>query len=56
MIFSETPVFTKQITKLLSDEEYRELQQELSFNPAAGDLIQHSGGFRKVRWRSVTKG
>ena len=56
MIFSETPVFTRQITKLLPDDEYRELQQQLIFNPAAGDIIQHSGGLRKVRWRSATKG
>lgn len=56
MIFTETPVFTRQITKLLPDAEYRELQQELILNPAAGDVIRHSGGLRKVRWRSVTKG
>jgi len=49
MIFTETPVFTRQITKLLPEEGYRELQQALIFNPAAGDVIQHSGGLRKVR-------
>jgi mRNA-degrading endonuclease RelE of RelBE toxin-antitoxin system len=41
---------------LLPDNEYRELQQELLFNPAAGDLIKGSGGLRKVRWRSQSKG
>ncbi|MCX7014970.1 MAG: type II toxin-antitoxin system RelE/ParE family toxin [Candidatus Sumerlaeota bacterium] len=56
MIFIETPVFTRQITRLLPDDEYHELQQQLILNPAAGDLIQHSGGLRKVRWRSATKG
>ena len=56
MIFTETPVFTRQITALLPDEEYRELQQELIFNPTAGALIKHSGGLRKVRWRSATGG
>jgi mRNA-degrading endonuclease RelE of RelBE toxin-antitoxin system len=54
--FIETPVFTKQITDLLSDEEYSELQQELVFNPSAGDVIKHSGGLRKVRWRTDGKG
>ena len=49
-------MFTRQITALLSDEEYGELQQELIFNPAAGALIKHSGGLRKVRWRSATGG
>lgn len=56
MIFTETPVFTRQITKLLPDDDYRELQQDLILNPAAGDVIRNSGGLRKVRWRSATKG
>lgn len=56
MIFTETKVFTRQIAKLIPDDEYRELQQELIFNPAAGDIIRHSRGLRKLRWRSATKG
>jgi mRNA-degrading endonuclease RelE of RelBE toxin-antitoxin system len=56
MIFKETSVFTRQISKLISDEAYREFQQELIFNPAAGDLIKGSGGLRKIRWRSATGG
>ena len=56
MIFTETPIFTKQISKLLPDDEYRELQQELIFNPQAGAVIKHSGGLRKVRWRSAARG
>ena len=56
MIFTETPIFTKQISKLLPDDQYRELQQELIFNPQAGSVIKHSGGLRKVRWRSATRG
>ena len=56
MVFKETTVFTRQITNLLSDDQYRELQRELIFNPAAGSIIQHSGGLRKVRWRSATRG
>jgi mRNA-degrading endonuclease RelE of RelBE toxin-antitoxin system len=56
MIFTETPVFARQITALLKYDEYRELQQELLFNPGAGALIKHSGGLRKVRWRPATGG
>ena len=26
------------------------------FNPTAGDVIPNSGGLRKVRWRSATRG
>ena len=56
MVFKETSVFTRQISKLISDESYREFQQELIFNPTAGDLIKESGGLRKVRWRSAAGG
>ena len=37
-------------------EAYRELQQELIFNPKAGVLIKGSGGLRKIRWRSISGG
>jgi len=56
MIFKETTVFTRQISNLISDDAYREFQQELIFNPIAGDLIKGSGGLRKIRWRSATGG
>jgi mRNA-degrading endonuclease RelE of RelBE toxin-antitoxin system len=56
MVFKETSVFTRQISKLISDDAYREFQQELLFNPAAGDIIKGSGGLRKLRWRSAAKG
>ena len=56
MIFIETPVFTRQIIALIPEDAYRELQQDLVFNPTAGDVIPNSGGLRKVRWRSATRG
>ena len=46
----ETPVFTKRISKLLTDEEYSELQWALIINPEAGAVIPGSGGIRKLRW------
>ncbi len=49
-------MFTKQIRKLIPDDEYREFQQEILFNPAAGNIIKGSGGLRKIRWRSAAKG
>jgi hypothetical protein len=45
----ETSVFTRQITALLSDDEYRRLQSGLAANPAVGALIRGGGGIRKVR-------
>ena len=46
----ETSIFTRQITDLMPDEEYREFQNTLAANPNAGKIIQKSGGLRKVRW------
>lgn len=50
MYFVETPVFTRRIVQLLSDEEYRQLQLYLAERPDAGKVIPGSGGLRKLRW------
>ncbi len=54
--FIETPLFSKQIDKLLDDDNYTELQLNLINNPEQGDLIQGTGGVRKVRWALSNKG
>ena len=54
--FRETGLFTRDITALLSDEEYAELQGALVVNPEAGDLIKQTGGLRKVRWSQQSRG
>jgi mRNA-degrading endonuclease RelE of RelBE toxin-antitoxin system len=56
MVFYETPIFTDQITSLLDDGSYAELQQALIADPKAGDLIRRSRGLRKIRWRLPGKG
>ena len=56
VVFTETSIFTKQITGLLSDEEYRIFQLELLRNPNAGALIRGSGGLRKIRHAANGKG
>lgn len=55
-IFSETPVFTRQITDLLSDDEYKALQVELLNRPDAGAVIEGTGGCRKLRWATQGQG
>jgi len=50
MVFIETPVFTRQVQELLSDEAYSAFQWYMALNPQAGDVIQGTGGLRKVRW------
>ena len=49
--FIETPIFTEDIERELSLEEYRQLQLALLFRPTQGDRIRGSGGLRKLRWR-----
>jgi len=50
MIFIETSIFTKEIQRLLPDDDYRMLQAALMLRPDAGSLIRGSGGLRKIRW------
>jgi len=54
--FRETDLFTFQITRLLSDQEYSELHGVLVVQPDAGDLIENTGGLRKVRWSQQKRG
>lgn len=56
MIIIETPVFTKRITELLPDDEYRKIQQALILRPEVGKIIPGSGGLRKIRWKSLCGG
>lgn len=49
MLFVETSSFTRQITGMVSDEVYAEFQQWLAAHPDAGDVIEGTGGLRKVR-------
>lgn len=52
----ETKIYTKYITELLSDDEYKKLQNFLVQYPKSGDLLQKSGGLRKLRWKTETTG
>lgn len=51
IIFIEIPEFVNKIDKIASDEEIRELQDELIKNPYKGDIIKGSGGARKIRMK-----
>src|SRR5688572_26050900 len=56
MIFVEVPLFTQQVTGLLTDEVYLQFQKELLKNPKKGDVIPHSGGLRKARMKLPGRG
>ena len=53
MILIETPFFTREISRLLPDEAYRQLQKVLAESPEAGDVIVGSGGLRVIYYWHV---
>jgi hypothetical protein len=52
----ETPEFLSAIRKLMTEAERTVLVDYLAYNPAAGDLIQGTGGVRKLRWGLEERG
>ncbi|MDW6094520.1 type II toxin-antitoxin system RelE/ParE family toxin [Vibrio rhizosphaerae] len=55
-IFIESTIFEKYRSEYLSDEAFRLFQAELMLNPKRGDVIQGTGGLRKIRVASKGKG
>jgi mRNA-degrading endonuclease RelE of RelBE toxin-antitoxin system len=56
MVIIETPIFTRRVQELLSDEEYRQLQLAIASQPAVGPILRGSGGIRKLRWSAQGRG
>ncbi|AKE60871.1 type II toxin-antitoxin system RelE/ParE family toxin [Citrobacter farmeri] len=56
MIFIETEFFTEDVQQLLDDDEYHRFQLFLAAQPEYGDVIQDTGGLRKIRWKAQGKG
>nr|WP_298375234.1 type II toxin-antitoxin system RelE/ParE family toxin [uncultured Halomonas sp.] len=54
--FIETAIFTKQITAIATDDELKALQGELIAQPYKGDVIQGTGGLRKIRMATGAQG
>lgn len=52
----ESKRFSQDADALFSGEEVQELITFLALNPEAGDVIQATGGFRKLRWAAQGKG
>ncbi len=55
-VFVESAIFEKYRDEFLSDEEFRQFQSDLMSNPKRGDVIQGTGGLRKVRVANKHKG
>jgi len=48
-LFIELPAFEKHRRDYLDEELFHRFQQELLKNPEAGDLVEGTGGLRKIR-------
>lgn len=49
MIFIETPIFTRRVKELMDDASLGNLQSRLALDPSSGDIIEGTGGIRKIR-------
>ncbi len=56
MVIYETSIFTKKISSLLNDEEYRNLQNNIVESPSLGNIIKNSGGIRKLSYKGSGRG
>jgi len=56
LIFVETDVFTKRVTRLGLEGALRNLQRQLLENPTAGAVDPGTGGLRKVRMGDPARG
>jgi putative transcriptional regulator len=55
-LFVELPAFARHRLDYLDDEGFRGLQNALLDNPEAGDVIEGTGGLRKVRYADARRG
>lgn len=53
---AETPEYIRRAEKLLSEEERRDIVSYLALHPKAGDLLEGTGGIRKLRWARGSRG
>lgn len=54
--FVKLPPFERVRKDYLDDDAYSALQQELMANPEAGDMIEQTGGLRKIRQPDPRRG
>ncbi len=55
-IFVELPPFERHRQSYLDDDAFKDLQSFLLKNPESGDVIQGTGGLRKLRFNDPTRG
>ena len=55
-VLVELPAFSRLRADYLTDEGFRALQNDLMTNPEAGDMIEATGGLRKLRQADPRRG
>ena len=53
---AETPEYIRRAEKLLLDDERRDVLHYLAEHPKSGDLMEGTGGVRKLRWSRGGRG
>lgn len=53
---AESPEYIRKAEKLLSDGERRDVLNYLAEHPKSGDLMEGTGGVRKLRWSHGSRG
>jgi len=56
LTITEVPEYIRRAEKLLTEEERREIVDYLAANPKAGDIMEGTGGVRKLRWGRQGRG
>jgi len=55
-VFVELPPFERLRSSYMDDDAYKALQNELMLNPLAGDVMEGTGGLRKLRQPDPRRG
>ena len=53
---AEVPDYIRRSEKLLDEEERNSIIRHLAIHPTSGDIIEGTGGIRKLRWTRKGKG
>ncbi len=56
LTIAELPEYIRRVEKLLRVAERMDIVNYLAANPRAGDLMEGTGGIRKLRWGRGTQG
>jgi hypothetical protein len=55
-VFIELPAFERHRSTYLDDDGFLQLQDTLMADPAAGDVVEGTGGLRKLRFADARRG